>query len=492
MAIPYYDLHFSFADTTKFPLQTGALNQRIRPIKPGYSVSGLNYTQSSLNYACGTITGFFRDDDNDVIALVTNASCAQQNLSKVGNLVYQPALIDNPSVDTTFHGWGEQTDYPIEDLPYFGFIKKIIPLNKLFTCLCDIAVVKIHENVIAAGLIDPRYPDGSTYKIRKGYSLYPSATATALTITDIVDFVDISTSTSIYPDASIYNANVTSPNPNNYATHVNKIVPVVGVDIPYRNQTSGLIRTKKWGRTTGFTNFYVDFNTLYTSGDVSTSKSIVYDKSKAGVIPQDNICYFSRLLKTVPYGFITKVSGTAVSQASFDLLYRNPTTIETQDNGWPQLPPGWENKKIATITIPGAFPAFNNYTYYTDIPPWYIKGVNATYNGTPISFNYPGPYTGNPATGLEIIKGVRNGSDIIPITKPSFLPGDAGSLVFLDDMTIVGMLIGGITNNCTYYDTTLKSSTTIGLNDYTNSNIAGYLLPFYDVQRLLNLKPYIP
>jgi hypothetical protein len=119
--------------------------QRVRPIKPGFSCGQGDIT-------AGTIGGIFLDKDGDPVILSNNHVLANENRAKIGDLIYQPGPYDAGGT-ASFQGW---TD-PVANLPYIGTLKRFVTLNKSGN-LQDSAIAVLHEKIIKAGLVDALYP----------------------------------------------------------------------------------------------------------------------------------------------------------------------------------------------------------------------------------------------------------------------------------------------------------------------------------------------
>lgn len=118
---------------------------RVRPIKPGYSISHPKVT-------AGTLGGIFLDRDGDTVVLSNNHVLANENKAKIGDIILQPSVSDTFG-DIGFYGWKE----PISNLPYFATLKDMVKLSD--NNIQDSAIAKIHERFIAKKLIDFNYPD---------------------------------------------------------------------------------------------------------------------------------------------------------------------------------------------------------------------------------------------------------------------------------------------------------------------------------------------
>ena len=118
---------------------------KVRPLVPGYSVGHGDIT-------AGTMGGFFRDKDGDLVVLSNNHVLANENAAKAGDLIFQPGPIDS-SNDRTFRGW---TD-PLADLPYFATLKNFVKINKTGNTQ-DSAIATIPKQFIDMGLVSGVYP----------------------------------------------------------------------------------------------------------------------------------------------------------------------------------------------------------------------------------------------------------------------------------------------------------------------------------------------
>ncbi len=121
------------------------LKAKIRPIKPGYSCGHRKVT-------AGTIGGFFIDRDGDPVILSNNHVLSNENAATFGDIIYQPGIADS-SGNIQFNGWDTQA----AQLPYFGTLKKFLPLRKTGNTH-DSAIAKIHSKFIQSGMIDQYYP----------------------------------------------------------------------------------------------------------------------------------------------------------------------------------------------------------------------------------------------------------------------------------------------------------------------------------------------
>lgn len=118
---------------------------KIRPIKPGFSCA-------HHDVSAGTIGGFFIDSDNDYVVLSNNHVLANENLAKIGDLIYQPGRLDSKA-DMRFREWPD----PVIDLPYFATLKRFKLLESVNNDH-DSAIATIHPKIIMSGLIDSQYP----------------------------------------------------------------------------------------------------------------------------------------------------------------------------------------------------------------------------------------------------------------------------------------------------------------------------------------------
>lgn len=117
---------------------------KCRPIQPGFSAGHVNVT-------AGTIGGFFRDQDGDLVALSNNHVFADENRCKEGDLIYQPGRADSGASAIPNPIWNTDTSA----LPYFATLKKWSVLAAQNTH--DSAIAKVHESFIP-DMINPVYP----------------------------------------------------------------------------------------------------------------------------------------------------------------------------------------------------------------------------------------------------------------------------------------------------------------------------------------------
>jgi len=129
----------------KLTKHSAGFNQRIRPIKPGFSCGQRQIT-------AGTIGGFFIDKDGDHVIVSNNHVLACENKAKIGDPIYQPGPMD-ASGNLDFKGWTE----PVANLPYFATLKRFVPLVSSGN-VTDSAIATINPKIIEAGLIDQHYP----------------------------------------------------------------------------------------------------------------------------------------------------------------------------------------------------------------------------------------------------------------------------------------------------------------------------------------------
>ena len=126
-------------------VKQASLRSKVRPLVPGYSVGHGDIT-------AGTIGGFFLDQDGDLVALSNNHVLANENAARLGDPMYQPGPIDT-SARMNFRDWPD----PVNNLPYFGTLKKFAKINKRGNSQ-DSAIAKIHKKFIDMGLVDATYP----------------------------------------------------------------------------------------------------------------------------------------------------------------------------------------------------------------------------------------------------------------------------------------------------------------------------------------------
>lgn len=119
---------------------------KVRPLRPGYSVGHPTTT-------AGTIGGFYRDSDGDVILLSNNHVLAVVNNAKICDVCVQPGPFDK--TPNPFRGWIK----PVINLDQIGFLKDYVRLEASGN-LQDSAILKVHEDIIANSGIVTAYPDG--------------------------------------------------------------------------------------------------------------------------------------------------------------------------------------------------------------------------------------------------------------------------------------------------------------------------------------------
>lgn len=484
-----------------------------RPITPGVSVGCKN--------GIGTIAGFFRDRDGDVVALTTmsslsettstksNASRSYQNNIQVGDPVYQPAFSDYPTyIDPKyatdpeyinklkFNGFinrDESTAADIADQPYFGTIKSFIRTNfnigSAFEynqdqryariTVADIATIKVDSAFIDTNLINPVYPNTKSY-------------ATNLNNINYFNFND-------YIDSLAYN-----PDPSQLYFAV-----------------------QKWGRSTGFTTGYmsVPAETLakyYNETDYFNKSGLIsihYTPETYNLFDLRNdeygrpIRYWSGdrpapyevndallfpLDKFYPSADLTvdthKLYGQVSSNSIIKLMYEMSPGVYVEMHSiapWSNSPEKFFTTKADSN---GAFKLLTNLSN-TD------AGINTKLTDSTIKIE---------ATALSGLKTLLSGNILDPgpkfniatntaVTRPFAMQGDGGSLIFDNDMRPMSLIVGGSPPNTRY-----NSSTTSYLSAgdfYSSHGLSGYLnnqyvvtygLRFEIAAKFFGLKPYIP
>lgn len=119
--------------------------ERMRPVKPGYSVGHGKIT-------AGTIGGIFIDQDGDVVILSNNHVLANENSAKNGDLIYQPGPADSSS-NRRITGWAD----PVSRLPYVATLKKFMRMGKKGNTH-DSAIAKIHPKMLSEKMVNDLYP----------------------------------------------------------------------------------------------------------------------------------------------------------------------------------------------------------------------------------------------------------------------------------------------------------------------------------------------
>jgi hypothetical protein len=128
-------------------LQLG-FREKVRPVKPGYSVS-------HINVSAGTIGGFFRDRDGDIVALSNFHVLTEDGKSRIGDLIYQPGTADAKRNSLRSNGWVP----PYSSHPYIGTLKKFNKLSSRGTHTHDSAIAKVYPELYDSGLVDLEYPE---------------------------------------------------------------------------------------------------------------------------------------------------------------------------------------------------------------------------------------------------------------------------------------------------------------------------------------------
>jgi hypothetical protein len=148
-------------------------------LKASDSISGAPYNHYGISTTTiGCITGFFKDEDGDVVALCPYSVCFPfPQASAIGALVYRPAIHDNIN-DYTYRGWPDDP-IALANLPYFGTIKRspmLTPYKTEKVTLSpqsgktvnteqygyvtsgpDYCLVKVHPYFLKYNLIESRY-----------------------------------------------------------------------------------------------------------------------------------------------------------------------------------------------------------------------------------------------------------------------------------------------------------------------------------------------
>ena len=127
-------------------IEAQAYTNKIRPIAPGYSVGHPAIT-------AGTIGGFFKDSDDDVVILGNNHVLANVNNCNICDLCVQPGPLDMPP--SPFIGWIR----PVIALEYIGHLKRFVRLEANGN-VQDSAIVKVHPDLINNSGFIVSYPDG--------------------------------------------------------------------------------------------------------------------------------------------------------------------------------------------------------------------------------------------------------------------------------------------------------------------------------------------
>jgi len=127
-------------------VKMAGLREKVRPIKPGFSVS-------HGKVSAGTIGGIFYDKDGDTVILSNFHVLTPDGKAKIGDLIYQPGTIDTTE-DITDKGWIR----PLDKLPYIATLKSHSNLSSTGVNTHDSAIAKIHPDLVRSGFIDIIYP----------------------------------------------------------------------------------------------------------------------------------------------------------------------------------------------------------------------------------------------------------------------------------------------------------------------------------------------
>jgi len=125
-----------------------AYNTKVRPIVPGFSCSHYMVT-------AGTLGGIFLDKDDHVVGLSNNHVMANENRCKIGDLIFQPGIADNPLVSKTFVGWKNAPN-----LPYFATLKDYNKLLVNQKNQHDSAIARVDDSYVTQRMITANYPVG--------------------------------------------------------------------------------------------------------------------------------------------------------------------------------------------------------------------------------------------------------------------------------------------------------------------------------------------
>ena len=119
---------------------------RIRPLQAGYSIGHPTVT-------AGTIGGFYKDTDNEIVILSNNHILAAVNTAKICDVCVQPGPIDKQP--TPFRGWIR----PVLALDQIGYLKDFVKLE-ISGNVQDSAILKVHEDIVSNAGILSTCPDG--------------------------------------------------------------------------------------------------------------------------------------------------------------------------------------------------------------------------------------------------------------------------------------------------------------------------------------------
>ena len=122
------------------------LKEKVRPIKPGYSVS-------HGKVSAGTIGGIFYDKDGDTVILSNFHVLTPDGKAKIGDIIYQPGTMDTTE-NLIFKGWVR----PLDQLPYIATLKNHSNISSIGTNTHDSAIAIIHPELVKSGFVNTIYP----------------------------------------------------------------------------------------------------------------------------------------------------------------------------------------------------------------------------------------------------------------------------------------------------------------------------------------------
>ncbi len=399
-------------DYSLFPYTTPVNGGRVRPIRPGYSISGPLKTNSdgtAIDYT-GTIAGFFRDEDGDVVALSTISSFGDHRNCQPGDLIYQPSLYDNTNYglkkDTTFIGWPDANQADASTYPYFATLKKFVPLRQLGNyeqvtsnksankvSVCGLATAKVHPSFLSNKLIDPTYlkPAGEYFQ-----------NLTMATINQQIDYIK--------EDATLYDS-----------------------------ANLGYLPVQKFGRTTGYTTGYYNFD---NKGDIDAL--IHLDPKAVGTEDyKDAKNFHAQRFTITPDSWViwpespVRIQGTQTATERWMIASNAPDLsiagwfiIDTLPLSGPRL--------VTTVRSDGTWKFYQSgYTIDGPLSSYQLYAVHPTLGNRNVT---PQTLTSNE----KFINSYYAGTRIKTGWTPFALPGDAGSMVFDMQMRPISIIIGGI------------------------------------------------
>lgn len=475
-------------DYSLFPYITPVNGGVVRPIRPGCSISGpLKKNKDGMNVDyVGTIAGFFRDEDGDVVALSTISCFGDPNNCQPGDLIYQPGLYDNknygPYKDTAFKGWPDVGQADAAEYPYFATLKRFVLLtrqanpvpfgtrdfrmneltnnepisrNAWSGCLCGLATAKVHPSFLSNNLIDPTYkkPIGdlsvnltiATKQVSLGVG--PEVNI-GKGVYDYASYVTTTEIDYIKEDSFIANLNQYPGNPRGY---FNDKMP---------------IKVQKFGRTTGYTTGYYYYD--LDNGDIDYA--IQMDPNSVGTNKHETAKIFRMQRFTNTTNGVVwpqspqspqDINGTGARKSTVYIMKNKVgpfTPIDMSIVGWKiyasyyvdyRNAEGQGDKKyldpvhVATVREDGTWSYIYGFFNTNVFAFYYTNSRHRAIHPTLGNINTP---LSPPSTYEKLLS--SDAVDLVPHTdptvKPFALPGDAGGMVFDMQMRPISIIMAGI------------------------------------------------